>query len=82
MGLRRLSLPLLEPLKKPGGLTHFLKARITAEGTVCALGAQESYRMSSFAHSDALLVFDEERSDLSAGERVEVHLLPHFGKGA
>lgn len=82
LALRHAHLPLQEPLRKTAGLTHFLKARVTPEGTVRALGAQESYRMSSFALSDALLVFGEERTELTTGERVELHLLPHFNPKA
>jgi molybdopterin molybdotransferase len=80
LALRRAHYPLQESLKKTAGLTHFLKARMTSNGGLRALGAQESYRMSSFALSDALLVFEEERTELSAGESVEALFLPHFDK--
>ncbi|HVM87056.1 MAG TPA: gephyrin-like molybdotransferase Glp [Puia sp.] len=69
-----LHLPLAENINKKAGLTHFLKAKII-EGKVLPLGAQESYRLSSFALADGLIVFDEDQTDLKKGDLVEVHLL-------
>lgn len=62
---------------KKAGLTQFIKATCTATGvTPCA--AQESYRLSSFATANCLLVLDEAVTSCPAGETVTVHLLPHY----
>jgi molybdopterin molybdotransferase len=60
---------------KAKGLTQFLKAEYR-QGVVTVLGAQESYKLNSFARANALLVFPEEQELLRAGSEVEVHLLP------
>lgn len=61
--------------KKTQGLTHFLKA-FYADGNVTPLHAQESYRLHSFAQANCFLVLPEESEGCTAGETVEVHLLP------
>ncbi len=60
---------------KPFGLTHFLKGYYD-NGAATPLGAQESFRLSSFAQANCLICLEENRSDYSAGETVEVYLLP------
>ena len=61
--------------RKPAGLTHFLKGYYE-EGIATPLQAQESFRLSSFAQSNCLILLEEERTDYLQGETVEVHLLP------
>ena len=73
--LQQLQLPLLKSYSKKEGLTHFLKGKII-DGKVQPLTAQESFRLSSFALADCLIVLEEERADYAADEVVEVHLLP------
>ncbi|WP_432709039.1 molybdopterin molybdotransferase MoeA [Pedobacter sp.] len=63
------------PYRKRQGLTHFLKASYR-DGMVTLLSAQESFRLHSFAQANALIVLKEEQTEVSAGEMVDVHLLP------
>ncbi|TRW25653.1 molybdopterin molybdotransferase MoeA [Flavobacterium zepuense] len=60
---------------KPAGLTHFLKAFYT-EGKVTPLHAQESFRLHSFAQANCFIVLPEDSTGCTAGNTVEVHLLP------
>jgi molybdopterin molybdotransferase len=62
--------------RKPSGLTHFLKG-IYHEGKAKALGAQDSYRMSSFAQANCLICLNEDGTDFFAGDEVSVLLLPN-----
>jgi molybdopterin molybdotransferase len=64
-------------IKKPAGMTHFLKAFYNGK-TVKELKAQESFRLSSFAKSNCLIELEAEQSEFKAGEEVEIHLLPSF----
>lgn len=64
-------------LKKTLGLTHFLKAYFDGK-YVKDLKAQESFRLSSFAKANCLIMLNETRTDYHAGEEVEIHLLPSF----
>jgi molybdopterin molybdotransferase len=66
---------LAEDFGKKAGLTYFLKGKLDGE-SVIPLGAQESYRMNSFADADCLIVLEENKSEYRKGEIVEVHLLP------
>jgi len=59
---------------KPKGLTHFLKGNF-ADGKAIPLGAQESYRLSSFAQANCLIELDQEQEVFSAGEMVKVILI-------
>lgn len=61
---------------KSAGLTHFLKGHYDLSGKVCALHAQESFRLHSFAEANCLIVLEENRSDYAAGDLVQIHLLP------
>lgn len=60
---------------RPKGLTQYLKGHYTA-GKATPLGAQESFQLSSFAHANCLICLEEDRSDYTEGEMVEVLLLP------
>lgn len=68
-------LPLTKALTKKTGLTHFLKGLHNGK-TVSSLDAQESYRLSSFARANCLIVLEENKEHFSEGDMVEVHLLP------
>jgi molybdopterin molybdotransferase len=70
-----LMVPLAKAVKKPAGLTHFLKAWYKGD-TVEVLDAQESYRMSSFAKANCLVELNETITDIADGSPVPVHLLP------
>ncbi|HEX7904635.1 MAG TPA: gephyrin-like molybdotransferase Glp [Chitinophagaceae bacterium] len=74
-GLQVMQVPLAESIKKPAGLTHFLKGFYDGK-SVTALNAQESYRLSSFAKANCLLQINEEITGCSKGEMIEIHLLP------
>ncbi|QIL38039.1 molybdopterin molybdotransferase MoeA [Pedobacter sp. HDW13] len=60
---------------KPAGLTHFLKGKYE-NGKVSPLGAQESYRLSSFAQSNCLICLNETQENFEKGETVTVLILP------
>ncbi len=60
---------------KPNGLTCFLKGHYES-GTASLLNGQESFRLSSFAQANCLIVLEEDKTEYTAGETVEVHLLP------
>lgn len=73
--LKNITCTLTNEFKKPVGLTHFLKGWI--EGNeVKILEGQESYKMSSFAKANCLIVIEEDVTEVKGGERIEVHLLP------
>jgi molybdopterin molybdotransferase len=65
---------------KPIGMTHFLKGVYDRElggnslPSVRLLGAQESYRLSSFSVANCLIEIPEDRSEIAAGTSVIVHL--------
>ena len=61
--------------RKAAGLTFFLKGLYDETG-VAILGAQESYRLSSFANANCLVRLDEDRTAFEAGEEVLIDLLP------
>ena len=67
--------PLSTSFKKAAGLTHFLKGFYDGK-SVTPLHAQESYRLSSFAHANCLIKIEEEVTNCDKGEKVEIHLLP------
>ncbi|HTJ10606.1 MAG TPA: gephyrin-like molybdotransferase Glp [Dinghuibacter sp.] len=74
-GLRTERLALAKPYRKAGGLTHFLKGAAEG-GAVEPLGAQESYRMSTYARANCLIRLPEEGSDFAEGTLVDVYPLP------
>ena len=73
--LQTIRAPLAETFKKAAGLTHFLKGSYDGE-TVTLLGAQESFRLSSFAKANCLVQVDEDVTICEEGELVDIHLLP------
>lgn len=74
-GLLIKQVPLSSAYQKTAGLTHFLKGYFDGH-TVTPLGAQESYRMRSFAGANCLIELDEAVTDCDQGTMVAVHLLP------
>ena len=73
-GLTRVFLPLTTSLYKKAGLTHFLKAS-TDGRKVTLLGAQESFRLSSFAVANCLACIPENTRIVEEGTLIEVHFL-------
>ena len=67
--------PLAGSFKKNTGLTHFLKGYYDGE-EVSQLGAQESYRMRSFATANCLIEIPEDITVCEEGALVTIHLLP------
>jgi molybdopterin molybdotransferase len=74
-GIQTASARLQQPVRKPAGLTHFLKARQEG-GRVSVLDGQESYRLNAFALANCLVVLDEETTGCETGDEVEIHPLP------
>jgi len=68
-------IPLSKSSTKKAGLTHFLKGLDNGK-TVTPLDAQESFRLSSFARANCLIVLEENKEDFREGDVVEVHILP------
>ncbi len=75
--LKKMSGILETDMKKPAGITHFLKAYFDGK-YVKDLKAQESFKLSSFAKANCLIKLDEDRTEYKAGEEVEIHILPSF----
>lgn len=75
--LIKLMVPSKAGLKKPAGMTHFLKGFYDGS-SVSQLNAQESFRLSSFAKANCLIQLDEDKTEYSEGEMVEIHLLPTY----
>lgn len=75
--LERRQLPLLSSFSKKIAMTQFLKASANHEG-VMPLGAQESFRLSTFSVANCLIVLPEEARDYRKGEMVDVVLLPYL----
>jgi molybdopterin molybdotransferase len=73
--LQKIVAPIGTEYKKAAGLTHFLKAIYDGQ-TVQLLGAQESFRLSSFAYANCVIVIPEEATICKRDELVEIHLLP------
>ncbi|SKB27294.1 molybdopterin molybdotransferase MoeA [Daejeonella lutea] len=69
--------PLKTSLKKPAGLTQFLKGYYDGI-SASDLKAQESFRLSSFAKANCLIRLEEGRAEYSENELVEIHLLPEY----
>lgn len=65
--------------QKPAGLTHFLKADLRAPeheqvaATVYLMGAQESFRLSSFAVSNAIIEIPADTTAVEKGDWVTVY---------
>jgi molybdopterin molybdotransferase len=73
--LQQTRMPIAQDYRKPAGLTHFLKARTNGEQVWLQTG-QESYKLSSFATANCLVVLPEDMDFVSQGQEVEVHLFP------
>lgn len=73
--LASIQVPFAKPFQKIAGLTHFMKGYYDGKG-VTVLDAQESYRLSSFAKANCLVVIKEEMTACQEGEITEIHLLP------
>lgn len=74
-GLKKMDVPLKNSLKKPFGLTQFLKGYYNGS-SVSNLNAQESFRLSSFAKANCLIQLEEEKTEFQENDIVEIHLLP------
>ncbi len=61
--------------KKPTGITHFLKGIFDGEKVHLPDG-QESYKLNSFARANCLIMIPESVTEVNAGEKIEIHLLP------
>lgn len=70
-----LQVPISHDFKKPIGLTHFLKGFYNGLDVVIQTG-QESYKLSSYASANCLVVLPEECGQVKGGEMVNIHLLP------
>lgn len=66
---------LANSFQKTVGVTHFAKGYFDGKA-VTILDAQESYRLSSFAKANCLVVLEEDRMTCKQGEIFEIHLLP------
>ena len=75
MNLIQLQTVLTGSFSKSAAATHFLKGHYDGE-KVTILGAQESYRMQSFAVANCLIRIDEEKNVYNEGEIVDIYLLP------
>ena len=76
LAIRKAEVPLAEGHKKPAGLTHFLKAEFDGI-RVRLLTGQESYKLASFAKANCLAVLPESETTWSAGDMIQIHLLPY-----
>jgi len=74
-GLFSMRVPIASEYKKPADITHFLKGWYDGE-KVSVLGAQESYRLSSFAMANCLVKVEEYITHCAAGDSVEIQMLP------
>jgi len=70
-----LNAKLKTPYRKPAGLTHYLKGWYE-DGFASPLGAQESFRLSSFAQANCLICLEESGTDFPAGSPVTIIQLP------
>ncbi|MET0243738.1 MAG: gephyrin-like molybdotransferase Glp [Flavitalea sp.] len=73
--LRSEQVTLKQEYRKPEGLMHFLKAHCE-NGSVAALSAQESFKLSSFATANCLVVLPESTTVAKVNEPVTIHWLP------
>jgi len=73
--LQVLQASLVNNFKKVKELTHFAKGYFDGK-MVTILDAQESYRLSSFAKANCLVVLEEDRAIYEEEEIVDIHLLP------
>jgi molybdopterin molybdotransferase len=73
--LKKINCSLMTEFKKPAGLTHFLKGWYDGN-VVGILEGQESYKLSSFANANCLVIIEEDETEVNQGDMVELHLLP------
>lgn len=73
--VREITAELDGDFSKTKGIAQFLKGTFD-NGFASPLGAQESFRLSSFAVANCLIFLDEDRDEFISGERVQVFLLP------
>ncbi|WP_439516156.1 molybdopterin molybdotransferase MoeA [Sediminibacterium sp.] len=73
-GLVQQQVPLSQSYHKTTQLTHFLKGWYDGQ-TAAPLGAQESYRMRSFAGANCLIEIEEKAERMEQGALVTIHLL-------
>ena len=73
--LKQITATISHDIKKPIGLTHFLKAFYDGKEVVIRTG-QESYKLSSYATANCLAVLPEECDQVKAGDLITIHLLP------
>ena len=73
--IKTIRVPIAKPYQKMTGLTHFLKGLYDGK-TAKPLGAQESYRLSSFAEANCLIQINETVTECREGEMVDIHLFP------
>lgn len=73
-GLIQQQVPLSQSYHKTTQLTHFLKGWYDGQ-TAAPLGAQESYRMRSFAGANCLIEIEEKAECMEQGALVTIHLL-------
>jgi molybdopterin molybdotransferase len=79
--LQRMNARLESDLTKRVGRLEFIRGYLSWMGdswTVVPFMKQESHMMSTFANSNCIIVFPEDKERLGKGEKVEVHLLPWF----
>lgn len=67
--------PISHAQKKALGLTQFLKGYFDGK-LVHDLKAQESFRLSSFARANCLIVLDENQTEIPENQLVDIQLLP------
>ncbi|BFG69463.1 molybdopterin molybdotransferase MoeA [Sediminibacterium sp. KACHI17] len=72
--LKKQQVPIAQTYQKNTQLTHFLKGWYDGNNAT-PLGAQESYRMRSFAEANCLIEIDEQVTKLNEGDLVTIHLL-------
>ncbi len=66
---------LLNPYKKPAGLTHFLKGLYNpSNNEVQILEGQESFKMKSFAIANCFIELQESTTKVESGQIVKIHL--------
>jgi len=66
-------------IKKKAGRREYLRGRFQVQdGRLCAKlhGRQFSHMMNSFANSNCLIIFPEEKTCIKEGEEVQIQLLP------
>lgn len=73
--LVQIQVPIGKSHNKTSGLTHFLKGYYDGK-IVHDLKAQESFRLSSFAKANCLIMLEQEQTEVMEGSLVEIHLLP------